>query len=250
MRFSKKKISAKLMQDTTQENVELAGSKIDPVIHESWKTQLKEEFSKPYFSEIKAKLISAKEESKMIYPPGSLIFNAFNSTPFDKVKVVIIGQDPYHGPGQAHGLCFSVKDGINPPPSLVNIYKELNTDINLPIPTSGSLQAWAEQGVFLLNAILTVEAHKPASHRDLGWEQFTDAVIRKLSSGRTGIIFLLWGKFAREKRALIDVTRHAILESPHPSPFSAQSGFFGSAPFSNTNKLLQEQGLSPINWSV
>lgn len=194
--------------------------------------------------------MNAKKEGKVIYPPGSLIFNAFNSTPFEKVKVVIIGQDPYHGPGQAHGLCFSVREGVQPPPSLVNIYKELNSDLGLPIPTSGCLQSWADQGVFLLNAMLTVEAHKPASHRDLGWEQFTDAAIQKLSSGRKGLVFLLWGKFAREKKQLIDLSRHTVLESPHPSPFSAHSGFFGSAQFSRANKILEDQQLAPINWSI
>ena len=237
-----------MTNDTAQDNPELTDPKVDPVIHESWKIQLEEEFSKPYFAEIKAKLLSAKREGKIIYPPGALIFNAFNSTPFEEVKVVIIGQDPYHGSGQAHGLCFSVKEGIKPPPSLVNIYQELNTDLQIPTRSSGCLQSWADQGVFLLNSILTVEAHKPASHRDLGWELFTDAAIQKLSSERTGIVFLLWGKFAREKKVLIDVSRHSILESPHPSPFSARIGFFGSAPFSHTNKLLETQGLSPINW--
>ena len=237
-----------MTHDTAQASTELTDPKIDPAIHESWKIQLEQEFFKPYFSEIKTKLLREQLDGKVIYPPRPLIFNAFNSTPFEKVKAVIIGQDPYHGPGQAHGLCFSVKAGIKPPPSLMNVYRELNTDLQIPIRSSGCLQKWAEQGVFLLNSILTVEAHKPASHRDLGWEQFTDAAIQKLSSERTGIVFLLWGKFAKEKKVLIDSGRHSILESPHPSPFSAHSGFLGSAPFSHTNKLLERQGISPINW--
>ena len=228
----------------------LAESHIDPKIHESWKSALKEEFTKPYFADIKKNLVSAKKSGKVIYPPGPLIFNAYNSTPFDKVKVVILGQDPYHGPGQAHGLCFSVQDGIKPPPSLINIYKELKADLGLMIPSTGCLQKWTDQGVFLLNAMLTVEANKPASHRDLGWEKFTDATIEKLSDEKSGLVFLLWGNFAREKKILIDSTRHSILESTHPSPFSAHYGFLGSKQFSKTNSLLGAQGMSPINWAV
>lgn len=237
-------------EKAVQEQKQGAKSSINPAIHPSWKEVLKEEFSKSYFLNIKAKLVEAKSSGKTIYPPGSLIFNAFNSTPFDSVKVVILGQDPYHGPGQAHGLCFSVQHGVVPPPSLKNIYKELNTDLGLNVPASGCLQKWADQGVFLLNAILTVEAHQPASHRNLGWEAFTDAAIKKLSDQRSGLVFLLWGKFARQKKALIDTSRHSVLESPHPSPFSAHYGFLGSRQFSKTNALLKRQGIEPINWMV
>ena len=173
-------------------------------IHESWKTVLNTEFQQPYFAEIKKFLVNEKQSGQVIYPPGSLIFNAFNSTPFDQVKVVIIGQDPYHGPNQAHGLCFSVMDGIPSPPSLENIYKELNTDLGIPIPQSGNLQKWADQGVFLLNASLTVRARQANSHKNIGWHKFTDAVIRKISDYREGIVFLLWGGFAKKKASLID----------------------------------------------
>ena len=239
-----------MQADTAEQHSELISTNINPVIHSSWKSVLKNEFQKAYFSDIKSALLAARKEGKTIYPPGSKIFNAYNSTPLDKVKVVIIGQDPYHGPGQAHGLCFSVQSGVKPPPSLVNIYKELHTDLGLSIPTSGYLQSWADQGVFLLNSILTVEANQPASHRKLGWEHFTDATIKKLSEERSGLIFLLWGKFAREKKHLIDRDRHKVLESPHPSPFSANYGFFGCKHFSTTNKLLEEQGVAPIDWTV
>ena len=240
----------KLEQPISQHDHPEAASNIEPQICKSWKLRLKDEFAKPYFSEIKKQLLAAKKEGKVIYPPGSLIFNAYNSTPFDAVKVVIIGQDPYHGTDQAHGLCFSVQEGIKPPPSLVNIYKELKEDLGLSIPTSGCLQKWADQGVFLLNAMLTVEAHEPASHRKLGWEKFTDATIKRLSEERSGLVFLLWGKFAREKKVLIDTNRHFVMESPHPSPFSANYGFFGSKHFSKTNQILQEQGVAPIDWSI
>lgn len=231
-------------------SISKARSKVEPQIHESWKSILKDEFSKPYFAEIKAKLLAEKAEGHVIYPPGPMIFNAYNSTPFDKVKVVILGQDPYHGPDQAHGLCFSVQTGIKTPPSLLNIYKELHTDLGLTVPETGYLQHWADQGVFLLNAILTVEAHKPASHHYLGWEEFTDATISKLSTEREGLVFLLWGKFARQKKSLIDVSRHSILESPHPSPFSAHYGFLGSKQFSKTNSILESQNQSPVDWQI
>ena len=186
----------------------------------------------------------------MFSTAANVIFNAFDKTPFDKVKVVILGQDPYHGPGQAHGLSFSVQPGVKPPPSLVNIYKELQTDIGLPTPTSGNLDHWAEQGVLLLNAALTVRANEPASHAKIGWADFTNAVINKLSDEKTGIVFLLWGRFAHEKQSLIDETRHFVLKAAHPSPFSADKGFFGCKHFSKTNEILSKQGIDPIDWSV
>ncbi|MCP4122381.1 MAG: uracil-DNA glycosylase [Bacteroidetes bacterium] len=223
---------------------------VNPVIHESWLEVLGEEFHKPYFSELKAFLLEEKNAGKTIYPPGPQIFNAFNSTPFNKVKVVVLGQDPYHGPRQAHGLCFSVQDGIKPPPSLKNIYKELHTDTGFIIPKTGNLQPWTAQGVFLLNAILTVEARQPASHQKKGWETFTDAVIKTISERSTGVVFLLWGRFAGGKASLVDTSRHHILTAPHPSPFSAHSGFFGCRHFSRVNELLITQGKEPIDWSL
>ena len=189
-------------------------------------------------------------QGKTIYPPGALIFNAFDKTPFDKVKVVLLGQDPYHGPGQAHGLCFSVPDGVPPPPSLVNMYKELNTDIGMPVPKTGNLTRWAGQGILLLNAALTVRAGEAASHSKIGWMNFTDAVIKKISAEKKGIIFLLWGRFAQDKQVLIDGTKHFILKAAHPSPLSAHNGFFGCRHFSKTNELLVQQGLDPIDWNV
>lgn len=218
-------------------------------IHPSWYEVLQEEFEQPYFSVIKQSILKDKQSGKKIYPPGSLIFNAFDSTPFDQVKVVIIGQDPYHGPNQAHGLCFSVPDGIPAPPSLDNIFKELHTDLGLAIPQSGNLQRWADQGVFLLNAALTVVAHQANAHKDIGWHKFTDAVIRKLSQQREGIVFLLWGGFAKKKASLIDSKRHHILTSGHPSPLSANRGYwFGNKHFSKTNALLEKMGLSKVDW--
>lgn len=218
-------------------------------IENSWKAVLIEEFSKPYFANIKEALVAQKKQGIQIYPPGPLIFNAFDLTPFQQVKVVILGQDPYHGRGQAHGLCFSVPDGITPPPSLKNIYKEIKDNYpNYTLPIGGNLTHWAQQGVFLLNAMLTVQASKPASHQKLGWQNFTDAVIQKLSQQRQGLIFLLWGKFAQNKANLINKEKHHILTSPHPSPFSAHSGFFGNRHFIQTNELLQQQGLQTINW--
>lgn len=220
-------------------------------IHESWKVVLADEFEKPYFTELKRFLIQEKTSGKIIYPPGSLIFNAFNSTPFDKVRVVILGQDPYHGAGQAHGLCFSVQHGIKPPPSLVNIYKELQSDIpGFQIPNHGNLQKWTTQGVFLLNAILTVQANQPASHQKKGWEEFTNAVIQHLSKERNNLIFLLWGAFAQQKSVLIDEQKHTILKAAHPSPFSAYNGFFGCKHFSKTNEILTQLGQTPIDWQV
>ncbi|MDP3665760.1 MAG: uracil-DNA glycosylase [Sediminibacterium sp.] len=222
---------------------------MDVKIEPSWKEILKPEFTKPYFLQVAAHLKTEKASGATVYPPGQLIFNAFNTTPFTDVKVVILGQDPYHGYGQAHGLSFSVPDGIATPPSLQNIYKELHTDIGMPIPKSGNLVHWAKQGVFLLNAILTVRANEPASHAKIGWMDFTDAVIRKISGNKTGIVFLLWGKFAQEKQVLIDETKHFVLKAAHPSPFSADKGFFGCKHFSRTNEILRKQGREPIDWT-
>jgi uracil-DNA glycosylase len=219
-------------------------------IEDSWKAALTEEFEKPYFAEIRRFLQEEKAAGKIIYPPGSLIFNAFNSTPFEKVRVVILGQDPYHGASQAHGLCFSVQHGVKPPPSLVNIYKELKDDVGFEIPKHGNLQKWTEQGVFLLNAMLTVEANQPASHQKKGWEKFTNAVIQKLSKERNGLIFILWGNFAQQKAVLIDETKHTILKAAHPSPFSAYNGFFGCKHFSKTNEILKAIGEMEIDWQV
>jgi len=217
----------------------------------AWKEQLKDEFEKPYFSELRNFLKQEKQAGKTIYPAGQNIFNAFNSTPFEKVKVVIIGQDPYHGPSQAHGLCFSVQEGIKPPPSLVNIFKELKSDIDgYTIPQHGCLQKWADQGVFLMNAILTVEGNNPASHQKKGWEEFTNAAIQKLSSHRQGLVFMLWGAFAQQKAALIDDRKHFILKAAHPSPLSAYNGFFGCRHFSKANEILVSEGKTPIDWQT
>jgi uracil-DNA glycosylase len=218
-------------------------------IEESWKAALAEEFSKPYFPLIKQYLIAEKVKGKKVYPPGSQIFNAFNLTPFNQVKVVIIGQDPYHGAGQAHGLCFSVSNGIKPPPSLVNIFKEIQSDVGIAPPPHGNLEKWARQGVLLLNASLTVNAGEPNSHAAYGWHIFTDAVIKKLSNERAGIVFLLWGKFAQEKEALINLSKHYVLKAAHPSPYSADR-FFGCKHFSKTNELLEKQGKEKIDWSL
>lgn len=225
-------------------------SDINPEIQEEWLEVLKDEFQKDYFKNIKHFLMEEKKNGQTIYPPGPLMFNAFNHTPFSKVKVVILGQDPYHGPGQAHGLCFSVQDGVTPPPSLKNIYKELQADLGLPIPNSGNLEKWADRGVLLLNAFLSVRKKTPASHSKIGWEQFTNAVIKKLSDEREGIIFLLWGRFAQNKAELIDGSKHHIIKAAHPSPFSAHNGFFGCKHFSKSNELLQQQGKEPIDWSL
>ena len=219
-------------------------------IESSWKEVLYQEFNRSYFQQISAHLKSEKATKAIIYPPGKQIFNAFEKTPFHKLKVVVLGQDPYHGPGQAHGLSFSVPDGVKPPPSLVNIFKELKKDIGMEIPSTGNLTLWAEQGVLLLNAVLTVRANEPASHANIGWMDFTNAVIQKISNEKKGIVFLLWGKFAHEKQILIDVTKHHILKAAHPSPFSADKGFFGCKHFSKTNELLMQQGIEPINWKI
>jgi uracil-DNA glycosylase len=223
---------------------------MDVKIDASWKEVLQDEFSNSYFQEIVAFLKIEKAQGKIIYPPGSLIFNAFNTTPFDKVKVVLLGQDPYHGPGQAHGLCFSVQNGIALPPSLVNIYKELHDDVGIPIPKTGNLTHWAEQGVFLLNASLTVRAGDPMSHSKIGWATFTDAVIKIISTQKRNVVFLLWGRFAQDKQSLIDETKHHVLRAAHPSPFSADKGFFGCRHFSKTNNFLVKDGLDPIDWSL
>lgn len=217
-------------------------------IEASWKDALEEEFEKPYFSEIVSFLKKEKQQGKVIYPEGKNIFNAFEQTPFDNVQVLLLGQDPYHGFGQAHGLCFSVQDGIKPPPSLVNIFKELKEDIGKEIPASGNLIDWAKQGVLMLNASLTVEAGNPMSHSKIGWEQFTDAVIRKVFEKKHGVVFILWGRFAQQKEIFIDQTKHIILKAAHPSPFSAYNGFFGCKHFSKTNAILKEQGKMEINW--
>ena len=222
---------------------------MDVKIEPSWKERLQAEFDKPYFSDVVNFVKQEITEGKTVYPPGKLIFNAFDKTPFDKVKVVILGQDPYHGKGQAHGLCFSVQHGIKPPPSLVNIFKEIKNDLGIDPPSHGCLEKWTEQGVFLLNAILTVRASEPASHSKIGWETFTDAVIRKISDDKEGVVFMLWGNFARAKKALIDISKHHVLESAHPSPFSVDR-FYGCRHFSKANELLVKQGLEPIDWSL
>jgi uracil-DNA glycosylase len=223
---------------------------MDVKIEAGWKEILKQEFNKPYFLQIVTFLRTEKMAGKIIYPPGNLIFNAFNSTPFSKVKVVLLGQDPYHGPGQAHGLSFSVQEGIPCPPSLVNIFKELHNDIGVPTPKEGNLSHWALQGVLLLNASLTVRANEPMSHSKIGWAEFTDAAIKKLSDQRQNLVFLLWGKFAQEKQALVDETRHLVLKAAHPSPFSANNGFFGCRHFSKTNEYLVKNGIDPIDWKL
>ncbi|MBR6063820.1 MAG: uracil-DNA glycosylase [Bacteroidales bacterium] len=220
-----------------------------PNIEESWKKVLWEEFQQPYFAELKQFLLEEKRKYT-VYPPGPMIFNAFNKTPFDKVKVVLIGQDPYHEPGQAHGLCFSVQDGVPHPKSLINIFKELHDDVGFEIPVNGNLEKWTEQGVFLLNATLTVRAHEAGSHQNHGWERFTDAAISKLSMQREGLVFLLWGNYAKQKEALIDTSKHYILSTVHPSPLSAHRGFFGCKHFSKTNELLRQMGKSEINWQL
>lgn len=223
---------------------------MDVKIENSWKEVLKDEFKKDYFLQIITHLKTEKLTKEIIYPAGHLIFNAFEQTPFHKVKVVILGQDPYHNPNQAMGLSFSVQDGISLPPSLQNIYKELYADIGMKIPKTGNLTPWAQQGVLLLNAILTVRANEPASHSKIGWMHFTDAVIKKISEQKQGIIFLLWGRFAQEKQVLIDETKHHVLKAAHPSPFSADKGFFGCKHFSRTNEILIHQAQDPIDWKI
>jgi uracil-DNA glycosylase len=216
-------------------------------IEDSWKETLNIEFDKPYFSQL-TEFVKSEYLQHSVFPPGKEIFNAFDLCPFDGLKVVIIGQDPYHGPGQAHGLCFSVKEGVDLPPSLKNIFKEINNDLGIPIPKTGDLSRWAKQGVLLLNATLTVRAHLAGSHQKKGWETFTDEVIRNVSQKKDHVVFLLWGTYAQQKKELIDQSKHLILQSVHPSPLSASRGFFGNHHFSLTNQFLQSKGLTTINW--
>jgi uracil-DNA glycosylase len=224
--------------------------KIEPRLSESWKTQLEEEFRSPYFIRLKEFLLREKSAGKVIYPPGRSIFRAFENTPFEEVKVVILGQDPYHGQGQANGLCFSVSEGIPLPPSLKNIFKELQSDLGIPFPKNGNLDKWASQGVLLLNATLTVRAGEAGSHQNQGWEQFTDTIIRLLSEKKEGLVFLLWGRFAQAKEGLIDSNKHYLLKAAHPSPFSAHSGFLGCRHFSKANQLLISSGKEPVDWRL
>ena len=220
---------------------------MDVKIEASWKEQLQDEFEKPYFNQL-TEFVRSEYRSQAIYPPARLIFNAFEQCPFDQVKVVILGQDPYHGPGQAHGLCFSVNDGVDFPPSLRNIFKEIQADTGAAIPTSGNLERWAKQGVLLLNATLTVRAHTAGSHQKKGWEQFTDAVIHLVADRLENVVFILWGNYAISKGEFIDSRKHLILKSVHPSPLSASRGFFGNHQFSTTNKYLLEHGKTPVKW--
>jgi len=223
--------------------------KLDPKIDPTWKEVLAGEFQSEYFSKLKNFLVEEKSKCT-VFPPGKLIFNAFDLTPFPSVKVVLLGQDPYHNVGQAHGLCFSVPDGTPHPKSLINIFKELHDDLGIQIPQSGNLEKWAKQGVLLLNATLTVRAHEAGSHQYQGWEPFTDAVIKMVSEKRSGIVFLLWGNYAQAKESLIDVSKHFILKTVHPSPLSASRGFFGCKHFSKTNEILLKNGKTPIDWSL
>ena len=216
-------------------------------IDESWRERLQSEFDAPYFAQL-ADFVRHEYATTRVYPPGSQMFAAFDACPFDKVKVVILGQDPYHEPGQAHGLCFSVNDGVPFPPSLQNIFKEIHDDIGTPVPMSGDLTRWANQGVLLPNATLTVRAHQAGSHQNKGWEQFTDAVIHRLAQERENLVFILWGSYAQRKGEFIDRSRHLVLQSPHPSPLSAHRGFFGNRHFSRTNEYLTAHGIEPILW--
>jgi uracil-DNA glycosylase len=220
-------------------------------IEQGWKNVLKGEFNKDYFAEIVTWLKTEKISNSTVYPPGSLIFNAFDQTPFEQLKVVVIGQDPYHGPGQAHGLSFSVPEGVKPPPSLQNMFKELRSDLGIQMPTDyGNLTQWAKQGVLLLNASLTVRANQPNSHARIGWMEFTDAVIKTISAKKSNVVFLRWGRFAQEKQPLIDETKHYVLKAAHPSPLSADKGFFGCRHFSKTNAILVKHGKDPIDWQL
>ena len=220
---------------------------MDVKIDASWKKVLQDEFEKPYFAQL-TNFVRDEYKTKKIFPPGNMIFSAFDHCPFDKVKVVIIGQDPYHNDGQAHGLCFSVNTGVDFPPSLINIFKEIERDLGKPTPTSGNLERWAEQGVLLLNATLTVQAHSAGSHQGRGWETFTDAVIRKVAEEKVHVVFMLWGNYAQQKGAVVDGQKHLVLKSVHPSPLSAYRGFIGCGHFSAANEYLTSKGLSPINW--
>lgn len=220
---------------------------MDVRIEDSWRARLQEEFDKPYFAQL-TQFVRGEYAAGTVYPPGREMFAAFDACPFEQVRVVILGQDPYHEPGQAHGLCFSVNDGVQFPPSLVNIFKEIESDLGKPIPRSGNLMRWAQQGVLLLNATLTVRAHQAGSHQNKGWETFTDAVIRRLATEREHIVFILWGSYAQRKGAFIDRNRHCVLQSPHPSPLSAYRGFFGNKHFSRANEYLAQHGYKPIDW--
>ena len=220
---------------------------MDVKIEQSWKDCLADEFEKPYFRQL-TDFVRGEYEKGTVYPPGSFIFNAFNHCPFEKVKVVLLGQDPYHEPGQAHGLCFSVREGIPFPPSLINIFKEVQSDLGIPIPKNGDLTRWADQGVLLLNATLTVRAHSAGSHQNKGWEIFTDSVINRLATGREHLVYILWGAYAQRKCAMIDTTANLVLQSPHPSPLSASRGFFGNKHFSRANDYLIKTGQTPIIW--
>jgi len=216
-------------------------------IEQSWRERLKDEFGKDYFQAL-VSFVKQAYTTSTVYPKGKEIFNAFNKTPFDQVKVVILGQDPYHEPNQAHGLCFSVNDGIPIPPSLQNIYKEIESDLGITSPASGNLERWANQGILLLNATLTVQAHRAGFHQNKGWEQFTDAVIHRLAEEKEQLVFILWGSYAQKKGSFIDSSKHLVIKSPHPSPLSAYRGFFGSRPFSKTNQYLSEHNIAPISW--
>jgi len=219
-------------------------------IHESWLKFIKSEFDKEYMKNIKKSILNYKKSGKIIYPKNNEIFNAINLTDFEKTKVIILGQDPYHGPGQAHGLSFSVKDGIKPPPSLINIFKEIESDLSINVEKgNGNLTRWAKQGVLLLNSLLTVEKGKPLSHKEIGWETLTDKIIEVLNQNKRGLVFILWGSHARSKKYLISQNENLIIESSHPSPLSAHRGFIGSKPFSRTNKYLVKNNMDPINWS-
>lgn len=220
---------------------------VDVKIAPSWKSKLEQEFKKPYFEQL-IQFVKQEYQSNTVYPPGKEIFRAFDCADFEQVKVVIIGQDPYHGPGQANGLCFSVRDGVTMPPSLKNIFKEIQNDLGKPMPKNGELERWAKQGVLLLNATLTVRASSPGSHQNMGWEAFTDAVIKQISDQKSNIVFLLWGAYAQKKGEIIDRNKHLVLMSAHPSPFSADRGFFGCKHFSKTNEYLKSKGIEAIDW--
>lgn len=225
-------------------------TKADIKLHPGWLAALRQEFEKPYMAELKRFLVGEREQGKRIFPAGANWFRALDLTPLDQVRVVILGQDPYHGPGQAHGLCFSVPNGVQPPPSLVNIFKELQSDIGVRPARHGFLEHWARQGVLLLNSVLTVEMGRAASHRERGWERFTDAVIRIVNEKPEPVVFMLWGSYAQKKADFVDTSRHLVLKAPHPSPLSAHSGFFGCRHFSEANRFLEERGLAPVDWAL
>ena len=226
------------------------GMKAEIKLHPSWLEPLSEEFVQPYMADLRRFLLAEREAGKRIFPVGSNWFRALDLTPLDEVRVVILGQDPYHGPGQAHGLCFSVPDGVRPPPSLINIYKELKSDLGISPPAHGFLEHWARQGVLLLNSVLTVEMGLAASHRERGWERFTDAVIRLINAKQEPVVFMLWGSYAQKKASFVDTSRHLVLKAPHPSPLSAHSGFLGCRHFSKANAFLESQGMRPIDWAL